>query len=363
MVVTVNKAKFCGYGVKKDKRSMYFCAYLPFLRTASINFYDKETEKLSKKLDLTEDYFLGDVLCINVSGLEFDTLGYRYQTDEKEFLDPYSRAIDLDKNFSLFIKEKTFTDFEEDKLKKIPYEDSYFYLTSVKGATMLDSRIKKSKGTFKALEGEVSYYKKLGVTSLILMPAYEVLKKSVKEDTSIEAQVLSYKEDKKKAKDKANYWGFGAGCHFALKKEYGASEYISYEFKHLVKTYHDAGLEILLMMQYENAQKDYILDSLKYYVLEFHIDGFRLIGNNIPMDDILADPLLKKTKIIYDNYDFNSYSDKDALKFKTLASSNNYFMNQARRFLKGDEDMVSYFSFAVRENSRYYSPLRFITDF
>jgi glycogen operon protein len=363
MDVFVNKALFCGFGVKKDKKSMYFCAYLPFLRVASINFYDINSKKPVYKLDLTEDMFLGDVLCINVSGLDFDMLSYRYQTDDKEFIDPYSKAVDLEGNFSLFQKEKPYKDFDNDKNPRVFYEDSYFYLTSVKGSTMLDPKASGKKGTFKALESKLSYYKKLGVTSIVLMPVYEVLKKKLGDENSIENQIYSYKEDKSKENLKKNYWGFGAGLHFAIKKEYVSSDYPAFEFKHFIKTYHDAGMEIILMMQYENASKDYILNSLKYYVTEFHIDGFRLIGLNIPMDDILSDPMLKKTKIIYDNYDFNSYDDKSALKYKVLASSNNLFMNSARKFLKSDEDMVSYLSYAVRENSRFYSPLRFITDF
>ncbi|MCR4933361.1 MAG: hypothetical protein K6A29_04120 [Lachnospiraceae bacterium] len=363
MDVIVNKAKFCGFGAKRDKKCMYFCAYLPYLRFASICFYDKVTKKPVYNLDLEEDMFIGDLLCINVSGLDFDLLSYRYQADDKEFIDPYSVAVDVEGNFSLFQKDKPYKDFENDKNPRISYEDSYFYLTSVKGSTMLDNKISGKKGTFKALEGKLGYYKKLGITALILMPVYEVLKSKINDESSIEAQVLSFKEDKNKVSLKKNYWGFGRGCHFALKNEYVSSGYPSYEFKHFVKAYHDAGLEVLLIMQYENASKEYILDSLKYYVTEFHIDGFRLIGFDIPMDDILSDPMLKKTKIIYDNYDFNSYNDKSALKYKTLASSSNLFMNNARKFLKGDEDMVSYLSYAVRENSRYYSPLRFLTDF
>jgi len=132
----------------------------------------------------------------------------------------------------------------------------------------------------------------------------------------------------------------------------------------MVKAFHDKGLECIFMMQYlPDTSEDYIIDSLKYWLFTFHADGFRLVGPNVHAQKILDEPIFKNTKIITDNFNFGDYKPSSISKFKNLGALNGNFEAGARRFIKGDEDLVSYFSFAVRENAKYYSPLRYITDF
>ena len=71
----------------------------------------------------------------------------------------------------------------------------------------------------------------------------------------------------------------------------------------------------------------------------------------------------KNIKIITDGMNFGDYKPNTVMKARNLGALNYSFMNNARRFIKGDEDLVSYLSFAIRENAKFYSPIRNISDF
>lgn len=360
MTVEIGKAEFKGYGAGYSGSTLYLCAELPFLKSAGVIFYDL-SGKLLEKVEIPQYLFIGDVACVLVKGIDFENTFYRFFCDEKEFVDPYARELSSDLEYGVIRKEKAFKSFENDRFPQISYSDSIIYLLNVKGYTMADNTLKTKKGTFSALSSKIPYFKSLNVTTLMFMPCYEVEKK--KPSGKIENAVYSYK-DNPKEEPKDNLWGFGKGYHFALKKSFFSTENPENEFKTFIKKLHDNNMECIVMMQYEpNALKSYVIESLKYWVLNFHVDGFRLLGDNLPVREILDDPLFKKTKIITENFDFEGYQPGNLFKYKNLASIRDTFKNSARRFIKADEDQVGYLSYAVRENSKYFASIRNITDF
>lgn len=354
MELKVTFSKFEGYGVWISKNNcIYACIALPHLKSCGIRFFDSKTKNMILEIPFDDSHFLGEMLCVRISACITSGSFYLFYADDKDIVDPYARGFSEDLSLCCVYPE-TPAFLCDAKPLMIPYEDSYFYLLNVRGATMDDASIKKDRGTFKALEKKITYYKDLGITALVLMPIYEVFDRDTK-DFSL------YREPVSK---KSNYWGFGKGCHFAIKKSLVSTDDSNKEFQHFVNALHETGIECILMMQYEaDCTEEYIIDSLIYWVFNFGIDGFRLIGPNIPVSRILREPALRNTKLIFENIGTDAFEQRKASKYKNIALINHDFENNARRLLKGDEDTVAFYSYSVRENSLYYAPIRFITDF
>ncbi|MBO4679803.1 MAG: hypothetical protein J5626_09045 [Lachnospiraceae bacterium] len=357
MQILLSKAEFKGYGVFLEKGKLYVCAALNHLKEAGIVFYHKSNPASFKKVAVSDEYFIGDVMCAYLSGADFSEFAYRFYADETVLTDPYARELTADCKYGLISKHMNYAAFKDDKAPLITFDNSLFYTLNVRGYTMADRRIKAFKGTFKAMERKIDYIKKLGATGVIFMPCYEVI-----DADASDASKVDFK--KRPGETKPNLWGFGRGYHFAVKKSLCATSNPVSELQSMVKSFHDKGIECIFMMQYqEDTPEEYIIDSLKYWLFTFHADGFRLVGPNVHAEKILADPFFKNTKIITDNFNFGDYKPATLTKFKNLGALNGNFVSAARRFIKGDEDFVSYMSFAIRENAKYYSPLRYLTDF
>ena len=361
MQILLSKAEFKGYGVFYEGSKLYACAVLSHLHNAGIIFFNKDNTTEIKKVTVPEDCFIGDVMCVYLSGFDFKNAAYQFFADEKTSMDPYARAVTEDGRYGLLVKEKAYPSFQQDKIGFTKFEDSIFYTLNVRGYTMADKSVKSARGTFKGLTRKIDYIKNLGVTGVIFMPCYEVVDKDAVEPAKT-AVSIDYKKNPKVKKP--NLWGFGKGYHFAVKKSLSSSDNAFSELQMMVKAFHDKGLECIFMMQYEEGtSEDYIIDSLKYWLVNFHADGFRLVGPDVHAEKVLKCPFFKSIKILTDGLNFNDYKPDTVGKYRNLGAINYTFMNNARRFLKGDEDFVSYMSFAVRENAKYYSPIRNMTDF
>ena len=357
MQILISAADFKGYGVFLEKNRLYVSGALSHLKEAGIIFYHKSNPASFKRVVIPDEFFIGDVVCAYLTGAEFSELAYLFFADEKTFTDPYARELTADCKNCLIGRYSFYGPFKNDAALHITYDNSVFYTVNVRGYTMADRHIKFCNGTFKAMEKKTEYIKKLGVTGVIFMPCYEVIYNDSRD---------SLKTDFKKrpGEVKPNLWGFGRGYHFAVKKSLCVSDNPIAELQSMVKSFHDKGLECIFMMQYlEDTPEDYIVESLKYWLVNFHADGFRLVGPNVHTDRILGNPLFSATKIITDNFKYDDYKPLSIFKYKNLGVINHSFVAGARRFVKGDEDQVSYMSFAVRENGKYYAPIRNITDF
>ena len=71
----------------------------------------------------------------------------------------------------------------------------------------------------------------------------------------------------------------------------------------MVKELHKAGIEVIMQFYFpQSVSRSYILEVIKYWVKEYHVDGFHVIGGNLPITSIVQDPLLSRTKIFADNF-------------------------------------------------------------
>lgn len=300
----------------------------------------------------------------------------------KLLLDPYAKAIEgnIDGDESLFsywfkspddtsamndLDSATHTmksavinpyfDWGNDQHPYISYHDSVIYEAHVRGMTNLNMDVPPDiRGTYAGLAypSVIEYLKKLGVTAIELMPIHQFVN-----DSFLQEKGLS------------NYWGYNTIGFFAPHNAYSSSgergEQVN-EFKSMVKAYHHAGMEVILDVVYnhtaegnhmgptlsfkgidnasyyrlvEGDQQHYfdttgtgnsllmrsphalqlITDSLRYWVTEMHVDGFRfdlaatLARQFQEVDKLSAffdiveqDPIISRVKLIAEPWDLGS---------------------------------------------------------
>ena len=96
--------------------------------------------------------------------------------------------------------------------------------------------------------------------------------------------------------------GYTSGNYFAVKASYASdASDASNELRRLVERLHKNGMECIVEMYFpDRTDHNLILDALRYWVMSFHVDGFKLLGDRLPVTAIVQDALLSRTKILYD---------------------------------------------------------------
>ncbi|CAN5148614.1 glycogen debranching protein GlgX [soil metagenome] len=266
---------------------------------------------------------------------EYDPKSGKRANPNKLLLDPYAKATcgDIDWDQSLFsynfgdplsvnnddsashmmmgVVINPFFDWAGDRHPRTPYNDTVIYEAHVKGLTELHPDIpEEQRGTYAGLAHPsiIEHLQKLGITALELMPVHQF----VQDSTLLE-------------KGLRNYWGYNTIGFFAPQNSYSSTGDIGQqvqEFKGMVRDMHDAGIEVILDVVYNHTAEgnhlgptlsfrgidneayyrlvdddpqfymDYtgtgnsfnvrhphslqlIMDSLRYWVTEMHVDGFR----------------------------------------------------------------------------------------
>lgn len=231
---------------------------------------------------------------------EPEKMEYLYLVDGKMRLDPYAKEISAGDTLTKRRAYLVLPEFnwEEDENPNLPFNQVIAYSLHVRGFTRHVSSKVKHKGTFEGVIEKLDYLKALGINQIHCMPVYDFLDRP------------GY----------TNYWGYGKGYYFAPKGTYSGEERASLSLKKMVKTLHKSGIEVVLEMPFnEEASYGFMLECLRYYVLEYHIDGFIVNPLLLPIKELEKDPFLKSVKILYHE---------------------TTFQNTLRRFLKGDEAMV-----------------------
>lgn len=210
-------------------------------------------------------------------------------------------------------------DWKGDEPLRIPYHQVISYALHVRGFTKDSSSGVKHKGTFQGVIEKIPYLKELGINQIQCMPVYEFEERG----------------------RRINYWGYGEGFYFAPKSAYSSDGNGVKGLKDMVKACHSAGIEVVLQMPFTDKTPGLMIqECLRYYVIEYHIDGFILNPYVAPMGSIYADSVLKKTKIM-------KYQDT--------------FQNVMRRFLKGDEGMVGDVVYWFKHHSREEGIFNYMT--
>jgi glycogen operon protein len=285
--------------------------------------------------------------------------------------------------------------WQDDTPPRHPWSRTVIYEAHVRGFTVHRSSGVEHPGTYRGLMERVSYLKELGVTALELMPVFEFN----------EAHVGGI--DPTTGRPLRNYWGYDPVLFFAPKASYSSAGGLGQqklEFKEMVRAFHRAGIEVILDVVFNHTAegnelgptlsyrgidnaifytlagdkrhyldytgtgntvnanhpvvRDHILQALRHWVLEMHVDGFRfdlasilgrdgtgqLLANPPLLEGIAEDPILRDVKIIAEAWDAAGAYEVGSFSERRWAEWNGRYRDDVRRYWRGDDGMTGTFA-------------------
>ena len=344
----------------------------------------------------------GQVYAYRAHGAFDPERGRRFNA-EKVLLDPYGLAVAVPETYDRWaaarpgdntavamksvVADPDRYDWQGDLPLKRPFTETVIYELHVGGFTRHPSSgvaIEK-RGTYAGLIQKIPYLKDLGITAVELLPVFQ-----------FDAQDCPA--------GKTNYWGYAPVSFFATYHAYSSQKNalsVLDEFRDMVKAFHRAGIEVILdvvfnhtteggeagptlcyrglandvyyiLEKHKSRYADYtgcgntlnanhpivrrlIQDSLRYWVSQMHVDGFRfdlasilsrdeegrLLPNPPVLWDIESDPLLAGTKLIAEAWDAAGLYQVGSFIGERWQEWNGRFRDDVRRFLRGDTGSVS----------------------
>ena len=287
-----------------------------------------------------------------------------------------------------------------DRPPAIPWHQSVIYEVHVKGFTIQHPEVPPAlRGTYAGLATApvIDYLTRLGVTAVELLPVHAFV-----DDRHLVAKGLR------------NYWGYNSIGYFAPERRYSATGSVN-EFKTMVKTLHSAGIEVILDVVYNHTAEgnqlgptlsfrgidnpvyyrlvgdqpryymDYtgtgntlnmrhprvlqlIMDSLRYWVLDMHVDGFRFdlaatLARELHevdrlgafLDIIHQDPVLSQVKLIAEPWDLGE-GGYQVGKFPVgWAEWNDRYRDAVRAYWKGDGGLIGELAYRITGSSDLYA--------
>lgn len=312
----------------------------------------------------------GNIYSIILEDIDFKDISYFYESNNLKINDLYASKVIGNEIYGIKDDKYDVTygcinhdlfDWENDSNPMIPYEEMLMYLLHVRGFTAHKSSKVKNKGTFEGIIEKIDYIKKLGFNSIELMPLYEFEEYEFPSKVMQELNKVSGLD----VKGKMNYWGYKDAYYFSPKQSYSASKEASQSFKNLVKGFHQEKMEVIMQFYFpDEISANYIVDVLKYWVINYHVDGFNLKGNKIPFTFIANDPFFATTKLMYHYIPENEiYDYKENPDYKNLCLYSDSFMYSMRRALKGDEDCVKELASNLKNVPDKTGITKFITNY
>jgi glycogen operon protein len=351
------------------------------------------------------DVKAGQIYGYRVSGTFDPSSGMRFD-DRKLLLDPYGLAVAVPQNYrrdaarqkgdntasamKSVLADPSAYDWEGDTPLNRPSARTIIYEMHVRGFTRHPSSgvAANKRGTFAGLIEKIPYLRELGVTAVELMPVFQF-------------------DPQDAPPGLVNYWGYAPVSFFAPHQAYSSRQDPLGpldEFRDMVKALHRAGIEVILDVVFNHtAEGDHggptlsfrgldnstyyildkdpsryanysgtgntlnanhpivrriILDSLRYWVEQMHVDGFRfdlaaILGRNdlgevLPnppvLWDIESDPALAGTKVIAEAWDAAGLYQVGSFLGDSWKEWNGRFRDDVRSFFRGDEGFVGSFA-------------------
>jgi isoamylase len=370
----------------------------------------------------------GQHYALRVDGPYDSTQGQRFNA-HKILVDPYAKAVagDVDSKGNIFAYDQmtgndtTFSDDDDTSAvpksvvvddhfdwggvcsPETPIADSIIYEVHVRGFSKRNPKVPENlRGTYAGLahDSSIEHLKKLGITAVELLPVHHFID---------EGHLID--------RDLRDYWGYNTLSYFAPMARYSASGCDGgqvTEFKQMVKRLHQEGIEVILDVVYNHTCEgnqlgpllsmkgadnltyyrtvegdpqhymDYtgtgntlnmyhpqvlklVMDSLRYWVTEMHVDGFRFdLASTLArelhdvnklgafFDTIHQDPILADVKLIAEPWDVGD-GGYQVGNFPVLwAEWNGKYRDTIRRFWKGDEGTLSDFAYRICGSSDLY---------
>lgn len=355
-------------GVTFTPEGLHISAVFEAKEECGIVLFDKK-HKEGVKIPFPQNNRKGNIYSMLLKGYQDRNCSYLFYQGNEMFQDPFAKAMINERKYGekkeklsrCQVLDKTY-DWGEDKTHAIAFEDSIFYMLHVRGFTRHKSSGVKAKGTYQGVVEKIPYLKELGITAVVLMPTYEfdevLLPEKRKQPTTMEEAVAAYKEPIVSEEEelnkplRVNYWGYQEGLYYLPKYTYAYTKDAVTEYKDMVKTLHQNGIEVMMQF-YFSPEISYfnILDILKYWVLEYHIDGFHLMGVDIPMQMLRREPLLADTKLLGER-DVCENRPEENRDYRNFGFMDDSFLYDVRKLLKGDDNQINNFIYHSRNNSK-----------
>ena len=389
--------------------------------------FHRKAEEPYAVIPFPESYRIGFCYSMIVFDLDIEEFEYAYRLDgpydekkglrfdkNKILLDPYARAVtgqsqwghvnNAQHGYRARVVQSNF-DWGDQRHHSIPMEDLIIYELHVRGFTMDESSGVKHHGTFEGLREKISYLKELGVNAVELMPIFEF-------DEMRDVRLIDENE-------LIDFWGYNPVSFFAPNTSYCSSmEYNreGLELKTLIKDLHDNGIEVILDVVFNHTAegnefgpcfsfkgfdnniyymltpdghyynfsgcgntlncnhpvvRDMILECLRYWVIEYRVDGFRfdlasILGRNDDGTPLSQPPLLRSlafdsilgnVKLIAEAWDAGGlYQVGSFPSWKRWAEWNGRYRDDMRRFLKGDDFLARTAAARITGSPDLYDP-------
>ena len=347
-------------GVTETEQGFHVNAVAPGTSCTLVLFRRNEKEP-ALELPFPESERLGNVWALDVtreelaeaglSGEALETAEYCFRDDKGFFEDPcgvaYSGRDSWGKieQYGNQLRSPLFLrpfDWGEDHHPSTPFADTVIYRINVRNFTKSPSSGVVQKGTFDGVIEKIPYLKELGITAVDLMPCQEFEELMIPASDYSGPAALARKPD-----GRINCWGYVKTHHFAPKASLCRKKDRdpAGEFRELVKAMHAAGIEVYTELYFDGSEDSaYVTSVLRWYVRFFRVDGLHIVG----FADIEAasrDPYLARTKIIA-----QYWKEMPRKGPKLLASCNENFQRDMRRYLKGDEGTLNSLVFHTKNN-------------
>lgn len=391
--------------------------------------FKPQAPKPYARIPFPDSYRIGDTYSMLVFDIKPDEFEYAFSFDgpyepakgllfneENVLLDPYSRAVtgqrkwgekpEGGKDFE-YRARVVKSNFDWGNIKQLeqPFEDLVIYETHVRGYTKDKSSGVSAPGTFAGLKDKIPYLKDLGINAVELMPIFEF---DEMESARVVDGVQLY-----------NYWGYNTVSFFAPNTSYAFNEEHNHEgdeLKSLIKALKENGIEVILDVVFNHTAegnemgpcfsfkgidnnvyymltpdahyynfsgcgnvmncnhpvvRNFIIDCLRHWAIEYRVDGFRfdlasILGRdqngasmaNPPILESLAfDPVLGKMKLIAEAWDAGGlYQVGSFPSWNRWAEWNGRYRDDMRSFLKGDDGMAGNAITRITGSRDLYSP-------
>lgn len=380
-------------GATVTGRMVNYAVAVPGVSEVTLHVYDGDGRLPLYSIKMGEEDRYGDIFSVKVADAAKGRT-YLYEAKGERFLDPYTKLVLGRGSFGRKLSKKDrgalrspvrFHEFswQGDRHPSVPYSDMVLYKLHVRGFTMAANVT--HKGTYLGVSEKADYLKELGVNAVLLMPCTEfneIEEPEISEDIPsfyssgfYRSSTYKINEEVTEREDaletveqhyRVNYWGYTDHYFlFAPKASYAsAPERADVEFKTMVKKLHERGIEVLMEMNIPvGTNRCMLVDALRFWVKEYHVDGFRI---NLEQTDPLllaGDPYLSGTKLLGSGWDVSAIYPKDRVPtMVTLAEFNDAFRTDARKFLKGDEGMAGTFAGRVMRHPDRSAVINYITD-
>ena len=322
-------------------------------------FHENENEPFQKIL-MTEEYRTGSVYAAAVSLPKEEKITYLYRVNGVYITDPYStalRSVSTENGTMLCsvipgpVKASTVP-------LKTPFEDCVLYKLHVRGFSIQRKGGLKNPGTFAGVAESIPYFHELGVNALLFMPVYEFF------ETLKKPYFASVQTDKQDLEVRRNYWGYAKGWYFTPKQSYSSADDADTEFADMVDALHRAGILCIAEFYFEeNEDPRLVTDVLRYWLLKYQLDGFRLVGNGGWLAAVQRDPLLSGTRMLFSHYEENTAEPVREPGKKQIAVYNTAYESCLRRFLKGDPEIsTGEVAWMQRRNAVTFTYVSFLAE-